>query len=124
MLATRTGPGACSASPGLSANIRLSLRPGNFRLPQLLAASEERPVEVTVMRASSGGAAPAPPSHHRREKETGMSHDDVDYYQRRAEQQIALAQRSEDRRAVQAHYELATAYLDRIHGEGDVRAVD
>jgi hypothetical protein len=46
-----------------------------------------------------------------------MSREDEDYYQRRAEEQIALAQQSDDERAVQAHYELASAYLDRIHGE-------
>lgn len=46
-----------------------------------------------------------------------MSREDEDYYQRRAEEQIALAQQSDDTRAVQAHYQLASAYLDRIHGE-------
>lgn len=46
-----------------------------------------------------------------------MSHEDVNYYERRAEAQIALAQRSADARAVQAHYQLASAYLDKIHGE-------
>ncbi len=46
-----------------------------------------------------------------------MSHKDVDYYQRRAEAEIALAQRSSDARAVRVHYELASAYLDRIHGD-------
>ena len=58
------------------------------------------------------------------EKETGMSHDDVDYYQRRAEEQIILAQKSRNTQAVQAHYQLASAYLDRIHGEGDVVTAD
>ena len=48
-----------------------------------------------------------------------MSRDDEDYYQRRAEEQIALAQQSDDTRAVQAHYQLASAYLDRIHGEDE-----
>ena len=52
-----------------------------------------------------------------------MVHDDVDYYQRRAEQEIALAQNAQDNRAVQAHYELASAYLDRIH-PGDAEADD
>lgn len=45
-----------------------------------------------------------------------MSHEDVNYYERRAEAQIALAQRAGDTRAVQAHYQLASAYLDIIHG--------
>ena len=44
-----------------------------------------------------------------------MRHDDVDYYQRRAEQEIELARHAQDNRAVQAHYELASAYLDRLY---------
>ncbi len=46
-----------------------------------------------------------------------MSLMDSEYYQRRAEEEIALAQQADHFRAVQAHYELASAYLDRIHGE-------
>jgi hypothetical protein len=46
-----------------------------------------------------------------------MSRRDIDYYQRRAEAEIELAQQSRDARAVRIHYELASAYLDRIHGE-------
>jgi hypothetical protein len=46
-----------------------------------------------------------------------MALEEQDYYQHRAEAELALAQASEHRRAVQAHYELASAYLDRIHGE-------
>jgi hypothetical protein len=46
-----------------------------------------------------------------------MSYKDMDYYQRRAEAEIELAQRSDDARAVRVHYELASAYLDRIHGD-------
>ena len=46
-----------------------------------------------------------------------MSLDDLDYFQRRAEAEIELAQRAQHRRVVQAHYELASAYLDRIHAE-------
>ena len=43
--------------------------------------------------------------------------DEVDYFEQRAAAELELAQRSSDSRAVQAHYELATLYLDRIHGE-------
>jgi hypothetical protein len=46
-----------------------------------------------------------------------MSRDETDYYQHRAEAELALAQRAAHCRAVQAHYELAAAYLDRIHGD-------
>jgi hypothetical protein len=46
-----------------------------------------------------------------------MSHDDQDYYERRAEAELALAQAARHARAVEAHYELASAYLDRIHGD-------
>ena len=46
-----------------------------------------------------------------------MSYEDADYFQRRAEAEIELAQQAQHQRAVQAHYELASAYLDRIHGD-------
>ena len=46
-----------------------------------------------------------------------MSHEEQEYYERRAEAELALAQRAEHGGAVQAHYELASAYLDRIHGD-------
>jgi hypothetical protein len=42
---------------------------------------------------------------------------DCEYYEQRAEAEIAMAQRAEDSRAVQAHYELANSYLDKIYGE-------
>ncbi|HEX8639521.1 MAG TPA: hypothetical protein VF704_00025 [Allosphingosinicella sp.] len=46
-----------------------------------------------------------------------MASDDVEYYERRAEQEIELAQRSDHAGAVSAHYQLASAYLDLIHGD-------
>lgn len=46
-----------------------------------------------------------------------MSQEEREYFERRAEAEIELAQSAEHRRAVQAHYELAAAYLDRIHGD-------
>lgn len=46
-----------------------------------------------------------------------MSHDEREYYERRAEAEIELAQAAAHRRVVQAHYELAAAYLDMIHGD-------
>jgi hypothetical protein len=46
-----------------------------------------------------------------------MSPEEMEYLERRAEAEIALAQRARHVRAVQAHYELATAYLERIHGD-------
>lgn len=46
-----------------------------------------------------------------------MSRDDSDYLELRAETELELAQSATDPRAVQAHYELANAYLDRIYGE-------
>jgi hypothetical protein len=42
---------------------------------------------------------------------------DTEYFEERAEAEIALAQRAQDSRAVQAHYELANAYLEKIYGE-------
>ena len=46
-----------------------------------------------------------------------MSYEDWDYLERQAEDELRLAQQSNHQRAVQAHYELASAYLDRLHGE-------
>jgi hypothetical protein len=46
-----------------------------------------------------------------------MSHEEADYYQRRAEAEVALAQRASHQAVVRVHYELASAYLDRIHGD-------
>jgi hypothetical protein len=46
-----------------------------------------------------------------------MSHEELNYYQRRAETEIALAQQASHQAVVRAHYELAAAYLDRIHGD-------
>ena len=43
--------------------------------------------------------------------------DEQEYYQQRAEVEITLAQQAIDARVVQAHYEIASAYLDRVHGE-------
>lgn len=51
-----------------------------------------------------------------------MSGEDTAYFQRRAENEIELAQRASHARAVQAHYQLASAHLDRIHGETPVPA--
>lgn len=46
-----------------------------------------------------------------------MPFEEIRYLERRAEQEIRLAQRSRDTRVVQIHYQLAMAYLDRIHPE-------
>lgn len=48
-----------------------------------------------------------------------MSSDDSEYLETRAETEIELAQHATDPRVVQAHYDLANAYLDRIHGEAE-----
>ena len=46
-----------------------------------------------------------------------MSQEEREYYELRAEAELELAQAAAHRLAVQAHYELASAYLDRIHGD-------
>jgi hypothetical protein len=48
-----------------------------------------------------------------------MSSDEQEYYERRAEAEIELARQSTNGRAVQAHYELASAYLDKIYGQDE-----
>ena len=51
-----------------------------------------------------------------------MARDDLNYYEKRAEAEIEMAQRATHASVVRAHYELATAYLDRIYGEGSQAA--
>jgi hypothetical protein len=46
-----------------------------------------------------------------------MSPEEMAYFESRAEAEIALAQQARHARVVKAHYELAAAYLDRIHGD-------
>jgi hypothetical protein len=45
----------------------------------------------------------------------------ADYYETRAEQEIALAEQSSCRAAVRAHYKLSELYLDRIYGSDEPR---
>ena len=49
-----------------------------------------------------------------------MSPEDGAYYQMRAEQEVALAQRSTDPAAVQRHYALTELYLEKLHGGSGV----
>jgi hypothetical protein len=53
-----------------------------------------------------------------------MSHEDVNYYERRAEAQLELARQSQSTEAVQAHYHLANAYLEKIYGEPTATAAE
>lgn len=48
---------------------------------------------------------------------TVMSQDEMDYYERRAEAELELAQRAKHPNVVKAHYHLAAYYLDRVHGD-------
>ncbi len=45
--------------------------------------------------------------------------DDTEYFYRRAEAELEMAQKTEVPQAVKAHYTLASAYLDRVYGEGE-----
>ncbi len=47
-----------------------------------------------------------------------MREDDRSYFHRRAEEEIARAQASDDERLVSFHYNLAGLYLDRVFGTG------
>jgi len=49
-----------------------------------------------------------------------MVNEDLAYFEARARREIELAQRATHAGAVRAHYEMATAYLDRIHGDTPV----
>lgn len=44
-----------------------------------------------------------------------MSHEDKDYFEARAEAELEMARSACDTNVVQAHYQLACAYLDKIH---------
>ena len=46
-----------------------------------------------------------------------MAGDDLIYYEQRAEAELEMAQKATQAEAVQAHYALASAYLDLIHPE-------
>jgi hypothetical protein len=72
---------------------------------------------IIIVNPAHQNAADPSPAAPERSAESDMSHQDVDYYERRAEVEIEMAQRSENHRAVQAHYDLATFYLDKIYGE-------
>ena len=50
--------------------------------------------------------------------------DSLEYLRRRAEDHVTLAQQSSNSDAVQAHYELASAYLDQIYGNDTPRPED
>ena len=49
-----------------------------------------------------------------------MTPEELAYFEQRAEAEIEMAQRADHVRVVQAHYELANFYLERIHGETGV----
>ena len=49
------------------------------------------------------------------ELQSGPEISDIEYYESRAEAEIAAAQAASHAAVVQAHYELAGHYLDRIH---------
>jgi hypothetical protein len=46
-----------------------------------------------------------------------MREDDKTYFHRRAEEEIARAQASDDERLVSFHYHLAALYLDLVFGD-------
>jgi hypothetical protein len=46
-----------------------------------------------------------------------MPEDDKSYFRRRAEEEIARAQASDDERLVSFHYHLAGLYLDLVYGD-------
>ncbi len=48
--------------------------------------------------------------------------DDRDYFERRAEAELALAQASDHPAVVRAHYVLAGHYLDRLYNPEDEQA--
>ncbi|WP_085809067.1 hypothetical protein [Sphingomonas sp. TZW2008] len=50
--------------------------------------------------------------------------DDKDYFYRRAELELEMAQRTEHPEAVKAHYTIASYYLDKVYNDTDEAAAD
>lgn len=49
------------------------------------------------------------------ERNRNATERDRAYFQRRAEEELELAQKAQDERAVRSHYQLAAYYLDLVH---------
>jgi len=49
------------------------------------------------------------------ERKRNASERDRAYFQKRAEEELELAQKAQDERAVRSHYQLAAYYLDLVH---------
>jgi hypothetical protein len=49
---------------------------------------------------------------------------DTDYFYRRAETELKLAERATEGKVVEAHYKLAQHYLDRVYGEGEIKRLE
>lgn len=49
--------------------------------------------------------------------EPAFQNREFSYYERRAEEELDLAQQASDDRVVAAHYQLASLYLEMIHPE-------
>ena len=52
-----------------------------------------------------------------------MTDNDINYYQRRAEAELVMAQQATLPEVVSAHYQLADAYLERVASAEPVRRV-
>ncbi|QNE32015.1 hypothetical protein F1C10_08735 [Sphingomonas sp. NBWT7] len=50
--------------------------------------------------------------------------DDKDYFYRRAELELEMAQRTEHPEAVKAHYTIASYYLDKVYSDADDAVID
>jgi len=75
-------------------------------------------------RQSCCAAAGVAQGRLRNGKEAVMADLDRDYFYRRAEEEIAVAQASASEPLVRFHYQLASLYLDRVFGaDGDPRAL-
>lgn len=51
-----------------------------------------------------------------------MDAEHLSYYERRAEEELELAQRALHPAAVRAHFQLADLYLDKVYGPADAGA--
>lgn len=53
-----------------------------------------------------------------------MQRDDEAYFERRAEEELELAQQATTVEATEAHYRLANLYLERVHADGPSELAD
>lgn len=86
--------------------------------PQMSAPVTDQPSSMPRSSTASSGHSDASAGtldgEAEEDRPLGAVFDDMEYFQERAEQELAWAQRSEHVAVVAAHYEMAERYLERV----------